>query len=307
MSKAALNIPIDVSILIPTRDRCDDLRLTLEHLGSAAVPAGWRVELLVVDNGSSDDTKAVALAAHLPNLEFRYLYDGRKGKSHAFETGLAEARGRAVLFTDDDVHVPANWIEAMCGPIFDGRADAVQGGVKIAPHLERPWLKGVLRVWAASVEDPLHPPQGLVGANMATSREAISIAGPFDLRLGPGASGYFEDTVFGWAVERAGLKILYLPDVAVEHNFDPDRLRISAFMAAARRMAISRALVDRDIDPERSRPPISALLTQAPGLGARGLTQLARYIFLRQPDPGFMSRYYRLKLWQARRKLARRS
>ena len=271
MNKAALDKPIDVSILIPTRDRCDHLKATLEHLGRAAVPAGWRVELLVVDNGSSDDTKAVAMAAHLPNLEVRYLYDGRKGKSHAFETGLAAVfGGRAVLFTDDDVHVPANWIEAMCAPIFEGRADAVQGGVKIAPHLERPWLKGVLRIWAASVEDPVRPPQGLVGANMATSREAIAIAGPFDLRLGPGASGYFEDTVFGWAVERAGLKILYLPAVAVEHNFDPDRLQISAFMAAARRMAISRALVDRDTDPERPRPPISALLAQAPGLGARG-------------------------------------
>jgi GT2 family glycosyltransferase len=140
---------------------------------------------------------------------------------------------------------------------------------------------------------------------MATSREAIAIAGPFDLRLGPGASGYFEDTVFGWTVERAGLKILYLPNVAVEHNFDPDRLKISAFMAAARRMAMSRALVDRDSDPERPQPPISALLAQAPGLGARSLTQLARYVFLRQPDPGFMSRYYRLKLWQARRQLAR--
>ena len=318
MSKSARNKPadgatgvtasqIDVSILIPTRDRCDDLRLTLKHLGRAAVPAGWRVELLVVDNGSSDDTKAVTMAAHLPNLELRYLYDGRKGKSHAFQTGLEQARGRAVLFTDDDVHVPANWIEAMCGPIFDGRADAVQGGVRIAPHLERPWLKGVLRVWAASVEDPVRPPQGLVGANMATSSEAIAIAGPFDLRLGPGASGYFEDTVFGWALERAGRKILYLPDVAVEHNFDPDRLQISAFMAAARRMALSRALVDRDIHPERPPPSISALLVQAPGLGVRGVTQLARYLFLRQPDPGFMSRYYRLKLWQAHRKLGRTS
>lgn len=307
MSKAALDKPIDVSILIPTRDRCDDLRLTLEHLGRVAVPAGWRVELLVVDNGSSDDTKAVAMSADLPNVEFRYLYDGRKGKSHAFQTGLAEAGGRAVLFTDDDVHVPANWIEAMCGPILNGTADTVQGGVRIAPHLERPWLKGVLRIWAASVEDPVHRPQGLVGANMATSREAIAIAGPFDLRLGPGASGYFEDTVFGWAVERAGLRILYLPDVAVEHNFDPDRLQISAFMGAARRMAISRALVDRDTHPERRPPSIFDLLTQVPGLGARSLTQLGRYLLRREPDPGFMARYYRLKLWQAARKLAQRT
>lgn len=290
----------DVSILIATRDRRDDLKDMLAHLADADVPSGWRVEILIIDNGSSDDTKAVALAARLERLEGRYLFEPRKGKSHAYRAGVAAARGKALLFTDDDVHVPANWIEAMCSPLLSGSADAVQGGVKIAAHLDRPWLKGLLRTWVASVESHERPP-GLVGANMASNRKALAAAGPFDLRLGPGASGYFEDTVFGWAVERAGLNIIYLPDVAVEHNFDPDRLRLSAFMGAAKRMAASRAIVERDLDPNRRPPSFIDLLSQLPGLGVRCVTQAVRYALRREPDCAFVARYYYLKLWQASR------
>lgn len=291
----------DVSVVICTRDRQDDLNATLEHLARATVPADWRVELLVVDNGSSDDTKAITTKASLPHLDKRYVFEPRKGKGYAYNAALAQGRGKVFLFTDDDVHVPANWIEDMCRPIFAGTADAVQGGVKIAPHLDRPWLKGLLRIWCAAVEDPVRPPQGLVGANMAFSRKAVDAAAPFDLRLGPGAAGYFDDTLFGWAVERAGLKIHYLPAVAAEHNFDPDRLELSAFMAAARRMAVSRAIVDHDLEPARPRPSLLDLLAQLPGLAASSLIQLGRYAIRREPDPGFLFRYYRLKLWHASR------
>ncbi|MGH6909274.1 MAG: glycosyltransferase family 2 protein [Phenylobacterium sp.] len=302
-SVATRDPEFDVSVVICTRDRRDDLKAMLEHLARARVPADWRAELLVVDNGSSDDTKAVTAQADVPNLDKRYVFEPRKGKGYAYNAALAQARGKVFLFTDDDVHVPANWIEDMCRPILSGSADAVQGGVKIAPHLDRAWLTGFLRIWVASVEDPVLPPQGLVGANMAFGRKAVAAAAPFDLRLGPGAAGYFDDTAFGWAVERAGLKIDYLPGVAVEHNFDPDRLDLAAFMGAARRMAASRAIVDRDLEPARPRPSRLHLAAQLPGLAASSLVQLARYAIRREPDPGFLFRYYRLKLWQAARAL----
>jgi glycosyltransferase involved in cell wall biosynthesis len=60
----------DASIVIATRDRSADLKVTLEHLARAEVPAGWPVELLIVDNGSSDDTKAVARAEALRRAPF---------------------------------------------------------------------------------------------------------------------------------------------------------------------------------------------------------------------------------------------
>jgi glycosyltransferase involved in cell wall biosynthesis len=303
-SQATPDPQVDVSIIIGTKDRCTDLADTLEHLGRVRVPDGWRVELIVVDNGSSDDTKLVVSQAKLPNIEVRYAFEPRRGKSHALNTGISMSLGRALLMTDDDVHVPDNWIKDMCRPINSGAADAVQGGIRLAPHLERPWLRGALRIWVAAVEDPRHPPDGLVGANMAISRRAIDLVGLYDPRLGPGAAGNYEDTKLGWALTQAGLRTLYQPAVAVEHHFDADRLTVAAFMSAARRMATSRAIVEHERDPANSRPSLLDLIAQLPGLAWRSLTQLTLLAAGRQPDAGFMSRYYRLKLWQELRRLA---
>ena len=296
--------PVDVSIIVCTKDRGEPLREVLAHLGRARVPAGWRVELLMVDNGSSDNTREVVETTHFANIDVRYVSEPRGGKVRAFAAGLAASSGRALLMTDDDVHVPPNWIEDMCRPILEGDADAVQGGIRIAEHLERPWLRGVLRYWVASVDDPEFPPEGLVGANMACRRAALDAVDALDERLGPGAAGFFEDTVLGWALERAGYRKIFLPAVAVEHHFRPDRLTIKAFMSTARRMAMAQVIVDGASSAKRAKPALGALLRQAPGLAARSVTQLARLALGGQPDAGFMARYYHAVLWRERHKAA---
>lgn len=291
----------DVSILICTRNRCEHLTESLAQMASIAVPEAWRVELVVVDNGSSDDTRAAVEAATLPNMPVRYAYEPKTGKAHAYGAGLKVARGTALLMTDDDTRVPRDWIEQMCRPILEGESDAVQGGVTIAPHLERPWLKGILRVWVAEVADPQHRPEGLVGANMAVSREAMAAAGPFNTRLGPGAVGFYEDTTFGWALEAAGRRILYRPTTAVEHHFAADRLTLDAFLDTARRMAASRAVVHAQMAQKPAPPRVRELLRNIPGLAIRGCTQAVRYLMGKQPDAGFVYYYYQLCLWRALR------
>jgi len=303
---ARADSPVDVSIIVCTKDRGADLKDMLGHLAQARVPNGWQVELLIVDNGSSDDTKLIATTAELPDVTVRYIFEPRRGKAHALTAGIQASGGRALLMTDDDVHVPPNWIEDMCRPLLAGEADAVQGGITIAAHLERPWLKGVLRVWVASVEDPTDPPEGLVGANMAFSRAALEAIGPLDPRLGPGAAGFYEDTVMGWRMERAGCRKLFLPQVAVEHHFQEDRLAIKAFMAAAQRMATARVIVDEDSPSGQQAPSVLALLRQLPGLAARAVTQLARLAVNGNPDAGFMARYYHFLLWRKRRAAGRK-
>jgi glycosyltransferase involved in cell wall biosynthesis len=292
-----------VSIIVCTRNRADSLGPTLESIGQATVPPGWSVELLVVDNGSTDSTETTVGSMTLPNLPIRYIREPRKGKGYAYNAGMGAAHGLVFLFTDDDVRVPIDWIEGMCRPILDSEADAVQGGIRPAPHLERPWLTGMLRVWLAAVEDPKRPPEGLlVGANMSFHRSALDVISGFDPRLGPGAAGFFDDTMFGWALNRAGKRILYQPVISVEHHFDPDRLRLGSFIKIARRMAASRAIVEKTLDPDSPRPSVLNLLPTLPGFGFRCITQTVRFLANRAPDPGFLSRYYRLRLWMALRK-----
>ena len=295
-----------VSIIICTRNRAESLRATLVSLSHAAVPTGWTTELLVIDNGSTDQTPAVINEAQLNNLVVRSIHEPCTGQVRARNTGLRLCAGEVILFTDDDVRVPTHWIEGMCKPILNGTADAVQGGVRVAPHLDRPWLTGALRCWVAAVESPDQKPEGLVGANMAFDRRMAELTGGFDPRLGAGASGFYDDTVFGWTLDRAGKRTLYRPEIAVEHHFDPDRLTLGSFIKTARRMAQSRALVMQLINPNRAQPTLFALLTQLPGLAVRCLTQSLAYVRNRQPDAGFVVRYFCWRLWLAERNRASR-
>jgi glycosyltransferase involved in cell wall biosynthesis len=295
---------ISVSIIVCTRNRAESLKLTLESIANVVIPPGWNTELLVIDNGSTDHTQTVVNAAKFSNITLQYVYEPKAGVSNARNTGLKQAAGQIVVFTDDDIRVPLNWVEGMCRPIFDGTAYAVQGGIRPAPYLERPWLTGMLRIWLAAVEDPVYPPEGLlVGANMSLDREAIEITGGFDPRLGPGAAGFYDDTMFGLMLRRAGKKISYQPAISVEHHFEPSRLKLGSFIRIAQRMAVSRAIMMQTLNPESfPHPSLLDLLLGLPALGARCVTQLIRFLANRSPDAAFLSHYYRLHLWMALRK-----
>jgi glycosyltransferase involved in cell wall biosynthesis len=294
---------ISVSIIICTRNRADSLHLTLESIGKAVVPPGWNVELILVDNGSTDSTEATVASTKLPNLPIRYIREERKGKGYAYNTGMDAARGRVFLFTDDDVRVPINWIEAMNRPVLEGKADAVQGGIRPAPHLERPWLTGMLRAWLAAVENPECPPEGvLVGANMSFASDVFASTGGFDPRLGPGAAGFYEDTLFGLVLKRAGKRISYQPAISVEHHFDPNRLRLGYFIRIARRMAVSRAIMEKNLDPAGTHPSVLDLLPKLPGFAFRCVTQTLKFLTHRAPDTGFLWYYYQICLWMALRR-----
>jgi hypothetical protein len=148
------------------------------------------------------------------------------------------------LFTDDDVLVPSNWIEGMCGPIVRGEADAVAGGVEISPHLERPWLKGFLRIWVGSTEGiDRQRPERMVGANMAFAARVLEKVPAFDPELGPGGLGFDDETLFVWQLLKAGYRLQPAFDVAIEHHFGTDRLSAKSFVNLARKMGQSRAYV----------------------------------------------------------------
>jgi len=135
---------VSVSIILCTRDRAAGLKRTLEALGKVRIPSGWKAEVLVVDNGSTDSTTTVMRSVKLQNLEARYLYEPQKGKGHALNAGLAQARGEIILTTDDDVIVAEEWVEQLVSPLVNGECDAVTG--RIAP------------VWSRSTARSTPPP-----------------------------------------------------------------------------------------------------------------------------------------------------
>ena len=125
------------------------------------------------------------------------LYEPQQGKSRALNRALAVAQGDILLFTDDDVILPENWIADMCEPIRQGIADAVAGGLKLGPQIAATGIGRPQRSWLATTEycqRPHDPP--LIGANMAIARRVFATVPWFDPEVGPGATGHAEDTLF---------------------------------------------------------------------------------------------------------------
>ncbi len=240
-----MNLPASVAIIICTRDRAESLRETLVAVGRCAVPPDVTAELIVVDNGSTDHTAAVVRETPLANLPVRYVTEPQAGQVRARNSGLHATGADVILFTDDDVRPPLGWIEGMCRPILSGRTDAVMGAVHFPPHhaeflSHEPFYS--LRGWfAATDEIDRAAPGRLVGANMAFSRRVVAALGEFDPELGPGALGFYDDTLWSSRLQDAGFQIAAASEVSVEHHFDRSRLTRATLLSMAERMGRSAA------------------------------------------------------------------
>jgi glucosyl-dolichyl phosphate glucuronosyltransferase len=246
-----------VSIIICTRDRAAGLELTLESIKRTNVPLDISVELLIVDNGSTDATERLVRNSRLSQMPIRYVREPRIGQSHARNTGLAAAAGDILLWTDDDVRVPKSWIEGMCQPILNRAADAVAGGV-VFPTGYTIAMSGPVvsarRSWLASTEElDRNRPIRMVGANMAFHRRVLDKVRGFDVELGPGALGFADETLFSFQVITAGYKLVGAFDVPVEHHFDLTRVTEAGLLDIARKMGRSRAFLFHHWEHQRSR------------------------------------------------------
>lgn len=232
-----------ISVIICTCNRAARLKSTLDTLGACSLPAGWRAEIVVVDNASTDHTADTVRSARWRNAPLQYCYEPRRGLSHARNTGLGRARGDLILFTDDDVLVAENWMAELAAPLAANRCQAVTGRITLAPELMRPWMRPMHKLWLASSHEA-GPHEGtieLIGANMGFQRAVLSRVPAFDPELGAGALGAAEETLFGWQLSQAGYRIEYVPNARVVHQLDADRLQRAHWLNDARKRGRTQA------------------------------------------------------------------
>jgi len=170
------------------------------------------------------------------------ISDPRPPKAAALNRALRQLRGVVVVFTDDDVHVPITWVDDMVTPILEGRAEASAGRVRLAPHLDRPWLTPAFRRSLAEFEPggPGSVTSGMVGANMAATVDAARMVG-FDEELGPGARGFADDVLFNLRLKAGGMRVIGVRTAPAMHFVDPARLTREAMLDLARRNGDSHA------------------------------------------------------------------
>lgn len=130
-----------LSVIVCTYNRVDQLRVALDSLLSQKGIGDYsQVELLLVDNNSTDLTRqAVLETRQAAPFDIRYIFEARQGKSVALNTGIANAKGDLLAFTDDDVVADEQWIAS----IFEAE--------RKYPHLV--FGGKVLPLWPDSVPD----------------------------------------------------------------------------------------------------------------------------------------------------------
>ena len=193
-----------VTVVIPTFNRRHSLLRTLAQLPST-------VEVVVVDDGSTDATEeAVSTAVH-PNL--RYIRQQNGGPASARNTGVEAASGQFVAFTDDDCIPTGTWPWPLINRLQQegNSVGGVEGRVK-------PWSNGLLARYY-TFHRILEPPAScsyLVTANCAYRRQAILDVGGFETEIKhPGG----EDPGLSVKVRSKGYQLAFEPTAIVYHEY----------------------------------------------------------------------------------------
>jgi len=218
----------DISVVVCTYNNHVSLVNTLESLHKQNLTQD-QYEVLVVDNNSSDDTKAVVNS--FPHA--KYVFEEKQGLAHARNTGITAASGRITAFIDDDAEADENWLSKLL-EAFDKNENAWAVGGKVLPvwDAEKPdWLTETyyrslsLLDWGEDTY-PLTWPERIIGTNCAFRKAVFEEIGLFQTDLGRVGSVLLgnEDTEIQERIHAAGKQILYVPDAIVHHHVPAERM-----------------------------------------------------------------------------------
>ncbi len=200
-----------ISIVIPFYNRVAEVKPCLDAVLGQNLPEDLFVEVVCVDNGSTDGTRE-----ELTKFPVIVIDCQRRGPAAARNAGIAAARGSIIAFTDSDCMPQPDWLVELIAP-FEEATMLITGGVIKARTLEVGAARfaeefRVLDQWSFFTEAPGFPPFFAM-ANCAMKRQAILDAGGFDDSL-----WMSEDADLCWRVLDVGGKIAFCPRALVRHS-----------------------------------------------------------------------------------------
>jgi glycosyltransferase involved in cell wall biosynthesis len=200
---------VAVSVIIPTRNHVEQLRLCLAALKQVRSELEW--EALIVDNGSTDGTPNIELP--IPNA--RIVHEPRPGLPFARNAGIASSAGEIVAFTDDDCYVTENFIDNLWEAFRDPSIGAIGGRILLYDRSD------IGLTINESTQPKLFPPHSFIaageiqGANMAFRQTALNTIGPFDTAFSKCAADDCERIA---AISWSGMSCAYDPNPTVYHH-----------------------------------------------------------------------------------------
>jgi len=215
-----------MSVIICTRNRASLLRLCLEALVCQQDVAPDAYEIVVVDNGSTDDTKQTVEVVQQRCERVRYVHEPRLGLSVARNTGARHARGAIVCFGDDDALAAPDFVQEVLSSFQDPGVACVGGKIVASWPQETPpeWFSprygnvvgqtsfGETARWLTGNEFPF-------GGNLSIRREVLERVGGFNESLGKKGQNnlWGEEMDLCHRLQDSGLRFLYNPRACVRH------------------------------------------------------------------------------------------
>lgn len=252
-----------ISVVVPTYN---DARRLVRLFASLDALDPAPEEVVVVDDGSSDDTPS--LLSEWSSAPRRFSAVARRlesngGPARARNDGLTSVTQPLVAFTDSDCEVTPNWLGAYTG-FFANASDGLAGaGGRVLTrdrHLVGRYMETnrILEPWPQDDRPVLY----LVTANACFRRESLLAAGGFDERI-PIAGG--EDPGVCFKLLRAGFRLGFCPSAVVRHDFRSD---IWSFMKMFHRYGRGCRYVSDRYLPSREHP-LASPVSSIPAGGSR--------------------------------------
>ncbi len=207
---------VETSLIVPTRNRADILRLSIPRFQDQTVPRE-RYEIIIADDASEDDTGAVVAEHAADNIIYR-RHEMQRAAAFARNRAIEAASGRLLLFVDDDALVRPDFVEQHL------KSHESEDGLVVAGPI----------VECSTPPSERTPPAGrMLGrhsnpfptGNASVQRDAILRAGAFDEDF----SGYgWEDNEMYRRLAKTGVKKRYNWRAPIYH-YKPETVRRSFF------------------------------------------------------------------------------
>jgi glycosyltransferase involved in cell wall biosynthesis len=210
-----------VSVVVPTRNRARWLGYIFQALARQVYPSEL-VEVVVVDNSSTDDTEEVVShwAEAFP-FPVRFYRKANQGPASSRNYGAAHSTGDVIAFTDSDCMPEPDWLINAVRAVKDG-AWLVTGPII-------PRRTADTHFFFNAQLAPVASDTGLYRtANLIVPRKVFERVGGFDetFTLGPGGAVLGgEDSDLGWRINRSGGLAVFQPNVRIVHLATPISLR----------------------------------------------------------------------------------
>jgi len=183
---------LHISLVICTYNRAEILKITLPFLLKLKQPQEITMEIIVIDNNSSDETRSFVSKFIQENnslVEIKYFFEGKQGVSNARNTGYQCAKGDYICYLDDECILPEEWLNVAVNTIRTS-SPAILGG----PYYGR-FLPGVTSTWCKESfgdsyildhDFPNGPLQthNVSEGNMIIRKDIFNKIGSFDLNYG---------------------------------------------------------------------------------------------------------------------------